>query len=213
MICESLLRWNSLEAFLKRVIKGDKKWVMYNNIRRQKSWCHPGELSHLVAKADLHPKKTMLNVQWDWRSVLYFEVLPYGQTIDAKKYCAQLDKLKQAVAEKRPGLANRKNVIFHHDNAKSHTALVTKHKLKSFGWEVMQHPSYSPDLASSNYHLFRSLSTISMDSALRQWTISKCTYKTFLCRSRTISIKKKLSLFQNVGRRWQIKMDITFQIK
>lgn len=157
MICESLLRWNSLEAFLKRVVTGDEKWVMYNNIRRQKSWCRPGESSHSVAKADLHPKKAMLSVWWDWRGVLYFEVLPYGQTIDAKKYCAQLDKLKQAVAEKRPGLANRKGVIFHHDNAKPHTALVTKKKLKSFGWEVMQHPPYSPDLAPSDYHLFRLL--------------------------------------------------------
>ncbi|EZA47555.1 Histone-lysine N-methyltransferase SETMAR [Ooceraea biroi] len=61
------------------------------------------------------------------------------------------------LAEKRPELANRKGVVFHHDNAKPHTALVTKKKLKRFGWEVMQHPPYSPDLAPSDYHLFRSL--------------------------------------------------------
>ncbi|EZA57360.1 Histone-lysine N-methyltransferase SETMAR [Ooceraea biroi] len=61
------------------------------------------------------------------------------------------------LAEKRPELANRKGVVFHHDNAKPHTALVTKKKLKCFGWEVMQHPPYSPDLAPSDYHLFRSL--------------------------------------------------------
>ncbi|EZA62088.1 Histone-lysine N-methyltransferase SETMAR, partial [Ooceraea biroi] len=50
-----------------------------------------------------------------------------------------------------------KGVVFHHDNAKPHTALVTKKKLKCFGWEVMQHPPYSPDLAPSDYRLFRSL--------------------------------------------------------
>ncbi|XP_067210000.1 histone-lysine N-methyltransferase SETMAR-like [Linepithema humile] len=133
MVCESLLKWNLLEPFLKRVVTGDEKWVVYNNIRRQKSWCGPGESSQSVAEADLHPKKVMLNIWWDWRGVLYFELLPCGQTIDGKKYCAQLDKLKQAIAKKRPELANRKGVVFHHDNARPHTALVTKQKMKSFG--------------------------------------------------------------------------------
>ena len=30
-------------------------------------------------------------------------------------------------------------------------------KLKDFGWEVLQHPTYSPDIAPSDFHLFRSL--------------------------------------------------------
>jgi len=38
----------------------------------------------------------------------------------------QLDKLKQTVTEKRPELANRKDINFHHDNAKPHITLVTK---------------------------------------------------------------------------------------
>jgi histone-lysine N-methyltransferase SETMAR len=157
MIYESLIKLNSLEPFLKRVVTGDEKWIVYDNSRRKRSCCGPGESSQSVAKADLHPKKVILSMWWDWRGVLYFELLPCGQTIDAKKYCAQLENLKRAVAEKRPELANRKGVVFHHDNAKPHTALVTKQKLKSFGWEVMQHPPYSPDIAPSDYHLFRSL--------------------------------------------------------
>ncbi|EZA49301.1 Histone-lysine N-methyltransferase SETMAR [Ooceraea biroi] len=47
MICESLLKWNSLEAFLKRVVTGDEKWVVYNNIRRKRSWCGPEEVEVL----------------------------------------------------------------------------------------------------------------------------------------------------------------------
>jgi len=35
--------------------------------------------------------------------------------------------------------------------------LVTKQKLKSFGWEIIQHPPYSPDIAPSDYYLFRAL--------------------------------------------------------
>ncbi|KAJ0178716.1 hypothetical protein K1T71_005491 [Dendrolimus kikuchii] len=33
----------------------------------------------------------------------------------------------------------------------------TQQKLREFGWEVLMHPPYSPDLAPSDFHLFRSL--------------------------------------------------------
>ena len=35
--------------------------------------------------------------------------------------------------------------------------MVTRKKLLELGWEVMPHPPYSPDLALSDNHLFRSL--------------------------------------------------------
>jgi len=42
-----------------------------------------------------------------------------------------------------------RNVIFHMDNAKPHIALATKQKLKDFGYKVMHHLPYSPDIAPS----------------------------------------------------------------
>ncbi|CAH2092000.1 unnamed protein product [Euphydryas editha] len=59
--------------------------------------------------------------------------------------------------KERPELANRKGILFHHDNARPHTSLMTLNKLKELGWEVLMHPPYSPDLAPSDYYLFRSL--------------------------------------------------------
>ncbi|XP_033315868.1 histone-lysine N-methyltransferase SETMAR-like, partial [Bombus bifarius] len=52
-----------------------------------------------------------------------------GDTINSDKYCAQLEKLREALAEKRPGLVNRNSVIFHHDNAKPHVAKSVTKKL------------------------------------------------------------------------------------
>ena len=38
-----------------------------------------------------------------------------------------------------------------------HTSLVTRQKLLELSWDVLPHLSYSPDLASSHYFLFRFL--------------------------------------------------------
>ena len=62
----------------------------------------------------------MLSVWWNWKSVVFFELLPREQTINSDVYCRQLDKLNAAVKEKRPKLVNRKCVMFHHDNATPH---------------------------------------------------------------------------------------------
>ena len=72
-------------------------------------------------------------------------------------YCLQLNELNYAIKQKRPELANREGIVFHHDNARSHSSLVTRKKMLKLGCDVLAHPPYSLDLMSSDYHLFRSL--------------------------------------------------------
>lgn len=57
--------------------------------------------------------------------IIYFELLPIGQTIDSKKYCQQLIKLDVAMKEKRSRVVNHRSVNFHHDNARPHTSKMT----------------------------------------------------------------------------------------
>ena len=44
-----------------------------------------------------------------------------------------------------------------HDNAAAHQALATRKKLAYLGFQCLDHPPYSPDLALSDYHLFPGL--------------------------------------------------------
>ena len=41
--------------------------------------------------------------------------------------------------------------------ARPHIAKETKRKLNELDWEVLPHPEYSPDLAPTDYHLFRKM--------------------------------------------------------
>ena len=153
----SLLGRHEKEPFLNRIVTGDEKWILYNNIQRKRKWKKAGEGAEPVAKAGLHPMKVLLCVWWDCRGIIHFELLRHGETITADKYCEQLTRLNAAIREKRPVLANRKGVIFHHDNARPHVAQQTLRKLKELKWEILQHPPYSPDISPSDFHLFRSL--------------------------------------------------------
>ncbi|KAG5316282.1 MOS1T transposase, partial [Pseudoatta argentina] len=48
-------------------------------------------------------------------------------------------------------------VILLHDNARPHVAKPVKTYLETLKWEVLPHPPYSPVIAPSNFHLFRSM--------------------------------------------------------
>ena len=65
-----------------------------------------------------HQKKVMLSVWWDFKGIVYFELLSRNQTINSNVYYRQLMKLDKEMKEKRPELATRKGDIFHQDNAR-----------------------------------------------------------------------------------------------
>ncbi|KAG6801834.1 Ammar1 transposase [Apis mellifera caucasica] len=118
--CDLLKKRNENDPFLKRLITGDEKCVVYNNIKRKRSWSRPHEPAQTTSKAGIHQKKVLLSVWWDYKGIVYFELLPPNRTINSVVYIEQLTKLNNAVEEKRPELTNRKDIVFHHDNARPH---------------------------------------------------------------------------------------------
>lgn len=59
---------------------------------------------------------------------------------------------KKAIAYKRPPLINRSGIVFHQDNARPHTSIVTRQKLRVW-LGLFIHPPCSPDLAPSECYL------------------------------------------------------------
>ena len=76
-----------------------------------------------------------------------------AKNINAEYYSSLLVQLKDILKEKRRGKLT-KWVLFLHDNIPGHRVLATQKKLAYLGFQCLNHPPYSPDLASSDYHLF-----------------------------------------------------------
>ncbi|KAG5318798.1 MOS1T transposase, partial [Pseudoatta argentina] len=75
-----------------------------------------------------------------------------------KKSAAEAHRILAMHPEKRPLYAQRHDkVILLHDNARPHVAKPVKTYLETLKWEVLSHPPYSPDIAPSDFHLFRSM--------------------------------------------------------
>ncbi len=112
---------------------------------------------------------------------IYCHYLEDRQTVNSELYCKVLrDKLKPAIREKRRGLI-RRGVILQHDNAPPHAAHLTRGTLKEFGWEVLIHPPYSPDLAPSDFHLFGPLKTFLRGKNFSTNDEVKIDVETWLC--------------------------------
>jgi len=70
-------------------------------------------------------------------------------------------RLSRALRKRRPQYEQRHDkVILQHDNAGPYVAQTVKTYLETLRWEVLPHPTYSPDIALSDYQLFRSMTHI-----------------------------------------------------
>ena len=127
-----------------------------------------GHASTSTAKPNIHGSKVMLCIWWDQLGVVYYELLKPTETITGDR--TQLMRLSRALKDKRPQYNERHDkVILQHDNARSHVAKVIKTYLETLKWEVLSHPPYSPDVASSDYHLFRSMAHDLADQHFRSY--------------------------------------------
>lgn len=159
MTCEQLLARQKRKGFLHRIVTGDEKWIHYDNPKRKKSYGYPGHASSSTPRPKIHGSKLMLCIWWDQFGVIYYELLKPNETITGEVYRRQLMRLSRALKEKRPQFEQRHDkVILQHDNARPHVAKPVKTYLETLKWDVLPHPPYSPDIAPSDYYLFRSMS-------------------------------------------------------
>ncbi|XP_011060050.1 PREDICTED: GATA zinc finger domain-containing protein 16-like [Acromyrmex echinatior] len=69
-ICDTLLKRNKIELFLKRMITDDEKWITYNNRTRKRSWIKKRKKAQAIAKLELTTKKMCVEYTYNkcWES-------------------------------------------------------------------------------------------------------------------------------------------------
>jgi len=83
---------------------------------------------------------------WNQDGIPLIHYLPKGHTINAEYYSSPLVQLRDILKEKRRGKFTT-GILFLHDNAPAHRALAAQKKLAYLGFQCLDHPPYSPDLA------------------------------------------------------------------
>lgn len=147
------------EVFLRRIVTCDETWVHHytpESKMASKEWRRKDEGCPVKAKTRPSAGKVLATVFFDSRGILLIDFLHDQRTVNAVYYSELLQSTKIAYRSKRRGMPIR-DVIILHDNARPHTAVLTRDKLEEMRWETLEHPPYSPDLSPCDYFLFAPL--------------------------------------------------------
>lgn len=160
-ICSRLLTWyrHDKENFLARLVTMDESWIHHYDVEtkiQSKEWTVRGSTPPKKFKMQPSAGKIMLSVFWDAEGVILVDFLQRGATITGTYYANLIPKLRDAIKEKRRGKL-RKGVLLHQDNAPSHKSAIATAAIAQAGFQLVDHPPYSPDLAPSDYRLFPKL--------------------------------------------------------
>jgi len=91
---------------------------------------------------------------------------PTGQTVNSGFYCDVLRRLCENVRRRRPGLRREQTWLLHHDNAPSHTSVLTQRFPAKNKMAVILHSPYFPDLGPCDFILFTKIKLSWKDAGL-----------------------------------------------
>lgn len=139
------------------IVTGDETWLYYFDVpskSRSKIWVFEDEPTPTQVKQQKSIKKRMIAVFFGVRGIVTRVVLDKEKTVNATWYTEVC--LPQVICELKKLRPNSRlgTWHFHHDNAPAHRATITQEFLEQSGLTVLDHPSYSPDLAPCDFGLF-----------------------------------------------------------
>uniref|UniRef100_H2ZZ49 Mos1 transposase HTH domain-containing protein n=1 Tax=Latimeria chalumnae TaxID=7897 RepID=H2ZZ49_LATCH len=135
------------------VVTGDETWIHHwdpETKQESMQWKHQASPTPKKLHSQPLANKVMASILWDAKDVLLTDYMPHTRMTD-EYYATLMQKFRQAIKEKSKG------VLLLHNNAPVHKARVALAATHECGFEQLDHPPYSPDLAPSNYYLFQHL--------------------------------------------------------
>ncbi|GBN03939.1 hypothetical protein AVEN_215441-1 [Araneus ventricosus] len=121
----------------------------YRNDAMKKKWlCTSG----IIGKRERG--KVMVEIFFNYDSVIQYEFIPEGQTVNKEFYLEILKRLRDVVRRKRPEKWATNDWFLLHYNAPPDRALMVKKYLARHSVITLEHPPYSHDLAPSDFYVF-----------------------------------------------------------
>jgi len=133
---------------------GDETWIHHydpENKKQSMVYCHKESPSPKKFKTKASAGKVMLTVFGNPKRVLLTDFLEKSATVNLELCIENLKNLEQRITRKK---AEIYDILFQQDNAKPHTSVATTDAIVCLGFTVLPHPTYSPDLAPGDFHLF-----------------------------------------------------------
>lgn len=167
--CKVLVeRWDADPDFSQNIVTCDESMLRLGNTFRRRTWTRrPRTLADYRARRLQRQQRPasgpkagtrtgyMLSLFWHRGGLIHYEILDAGVRLNAALYQQQLEKV--AIKLKMTPAGPRKYLL--HDNCTAHTARSSLAKAEELGFDVLNHPPYSPDIAPTDYHFFRSFKT------------------------------------------------------
>ena len=134
----SFILCSNNKLFLCWIVKGDKKWILYNDYWCPAQWLDWKEAPKHFPKPNLHQKKTvMVTVWWSAACLIHYSFLNPGKTMTSEKYAQPVDEMHQKRQGLQPALVTRR-ARSPPDDAQLHAA-ATASKVARIGL-----PSFAP---------------------------------------------------------------------
>ena len=152
----SRILWSKSKDFswLDHIITMDETYITFRNPPSRGQWIDKEEKPEPLPKAGQRPQQVLLSVWWTVDGVVFYDVLLPRATIMAEVFSVQIDDVVERL--KRDRLRRSKMFVLM-DNARPHVAKSVVSKIRDLDWEILPQPPYFPDMAPSDFHLFRAL--------------------------------------------------------
>ncbi|XP_055347389.1 histone-lysine N-methyltransferase SETMAR-like [Paramacrobiotus metropolitanus] len=142
---------------LSEIFTGDETWVYHWDPltkRQSREWIEKGKKGSVQVRKDRFAEKTMFSVFFNANGIINITRIPEGRTVTAQFYTQVCVRKTLEKLRKKIGKSNMRFQLLHHDNARAHTARLTKNYLKKRKIRLLPHPPYSPDLSPCDFFLF-----------------------------------------------------------
>lgn len=117
-------------------------------------WIVSREELSIREKKMISSEKVMITVFGNPKKIVLVDALPKGEKLNSFYYTNNILEKLHNLGSGFPD-TNRKKLNVHADNARTHTSKTTIRYMETHGMKKVLHPAFLPDLAPSDFFLFR----------------------------------------------------------